>query len=39
MTVKKKNKTRKINQLIDRFNLETDENKRMKILEQIDNLN
>jgi len=34
-TIKKRNKTRKVNQLIDKFNLETDENKRLRILEKI----
>jgi hypothetical protein len=34
----KRNKTRQINQLIDKFNCETNENKRIRILEQIDNL-
>jgi hypothetical protein len=34
-TIRKRNHTRKINRLIDKFNLETNEIKRMKILEKL----
>lgn len=35
MIMKKKQNTRKINQLINQFNLETNENKRERIMEKI----
>jgi hypothetical protein len=33
--IKKRNSTRKLNQLIDKFNLEKDENKRQDLLEKM----